>query len=79
MLKIKAQQTLQKVMQNKNVLAITSVDAAIRQNLNNVSCWTYNDDNVFVITGPTLATTDDVQVDDLYDAWDVIVKTYSKA
>jgi len=79
MLKIKAQQTLQKVMQNKNVLAITSVDAAIRQNLNNVSHWTYNDDNVFVITGPTLATTDDVQVDDLYDAWDVIVKTYSKA
>jgi len=78
MLKIKAQQTLQKVMQNKNVLAITSVDAAIRQNLNNVSHWTYNDDNVFVITGPTLATTDDVQVDDLYDAWDVIVKTYSK-
>lgn len=78
MLKIKAQQTLQKVMQNKNVLAITSVDAAIRQNLNNVSHWTYNNDNVFVITGPTLATTDDVQVDDLYDAWDVIVKTYSK-
>jgi hypothetical protein len=84
MLKIKAQQTLQKVMQNKNVLAVQdaamlvcSVDAAIRQNLNNVSHWTYNDDNVFVITGPTLAITDDVQVDDLYAAWDVIVKTYA--
>lgn len=78
MLEIKPPQALQKVMQNKTALAMCSIDAAIRQHLNNVSCWTYNDNNVFIITGPTLATTDDVQVDNLYNAWEVIAKTHNK-
>jgi hypothetical protein len=87
MLKIKTTQALQKVMQNKKrmsqhdaTMLYCSVDAAIRQNLNNVntqSSWTLHND-VFTITGPLVATTNtDVQFNKLHAALNNVVKTYA--
>lgn len=87
MLKIKTTQTLQKVFANKKLLSLhdatmlyCSVDAAIRQNLNNVntqSSWTLHND-MFTITGPLVTTTNaDVQFNKLHAALDAVAQTYA--